>query len=278
MSSPPVARPPMGPPSNGQSPPAGPPVSSPPSASLVLPIDFADAERKDLKLRMSLDGPAGSGKTYTALRLGFGMKGFGAGTSIGVINTEGQAVLKYKGLAPDGIPWQFKICTLTEFSPSAYTAAIKKAESIGIDILIIDSLSHAWAGKGGALDLVDRQSTGNSFTAWKTVTPIHNDMFEAIANSTAHIIATMRSKPEYVLEEDARGKKVPKRVGMAPIQRAGVEYEFDVYGSLDLTHSLSIEKTRCPALDGLVVVKPGADFVEPLVRWLSDDSNNGGSK
>lgn len=75
---------------------------------------------------------------------------------------------------------------------------------------------------------------------------------------------------EYVLEEDSKGKQVPRKVGMAPVQRAGVEYEFDVVADLDWTHTLSVSKSRCPALDSQRAVKPNGDFIEPLRTWLGE--------
>jgi len=230
---------------------------------------FKAATRKRLKLRMVLDGPSGSGKSYTALRFGFAL-----GMKVAAIDTEHRALSKNLGLAPDGIPWNFDVAELEHFAPTAYTAAIKEASRLGYDVLLIDSLSHAWDGVGGALDQVDKAG-GNKFTAWKDVTPQHREMVEAILAAKCHVIATMRSKMEYVLEEQTnkQGKtvQVPKKVGMQPIQRAGMEYEFDVVGDLDLQHVLTISKTRCPALDGLIVVRPDANFVGPLLPWLNGD-------
>ncbi len=228
---------------------------------------FTPATRKQLKLRMALDGPSGSGKTFTALRFAFGLAGESG--KVAVLDTEHKAAAKYEGLSPDGIPWKFDTCELESFAPSTYSAVIKEAGRQGYDVLVIDSLSHAWEGVGGALDLVDRKG-GNKFTAWKDVTPLHRDMIEAILASPCHVIVTMRSKMEYVLEENEKGKQVPRKVGMAPIQRAGTEYEFDVVADLDHTHTLTVSKTRCPALDEARAVKPTAAFIEPLKAWLGE--------
>lgn len=235
---------------------------------------FRPATRKKSRLRLALDGPSGAGKTFTALRFAFAIAG--PGGRVAVINTESGAVEKYMGLSPDGIPWQFFVGELDSFAPSAYTDAIQAAGKMGFSVLIIDSLSHAWQGDGGALDQVSRKG-GNSFTAWKDVTPQHNRMVEAILRSPCHVIATMRSKMEYVLEEQVNkaGMKtqVPRKVGMAPIQRAGMEYEFDVVADLDHTHTLTVSKSRCPDIDGAIVLKPGAAFIEPVIAWLSEGSD-----
>lgn len=232
---------------------------------------FRPATRKKSRLRLALDGPAGSGKTFTALRFAFAIAG--PGGRVAVINTESGAVEKYEGLSPDGIEWKFQVGELDNFSPSTYTEAIQLAGKLGFNVIVIDSLSHAWQGDGGALDQVSRKG-GNSYTAWKDVTPQHNRMIEAILRSPAHVIATMRTKMEYVLEEQTNraGKtvQVPVKVGMAPIQRAGMEYEFDVVADIDQSHTLTVSKTRCPLIDGKIVLKPGASFIEPVMEWLNE--------
>jgi hypothetical protein len=236
---------------------------------------FEPATRKKLKLRMAICGPSGSGKTMTGLRSAFAVakaieEREHRKARVAVIDTEHRSASKYQGEAPDGVPFNFDVCELTHYSPTAYTAVLKEAGQTGYDIVMIDSLSHAWEGVGGALDLVDQKADkgGNSFTAWKDVTPMHREMVEAILASPCDVIVTMRSKMDYVLEQDARGKMVPKKVGMAPIQRQGMEYEFDVVCDMDATHTLTVSKTRCSAIDGQRVVKPGAAFMGPILAWL----------
>lgn len=239
---------------------------------------FKKATRKKVRARIALDGPAGSGKTFTALRAAYSFPGRnGNPPRVAVINTESGAIEKYLGLAPDGVPWEFDICDLTDYSPTSYTSAIMAAGREGYDVVLIDSLSHAWAGEGGALDLKDKKAAdnrGNSFTAWKDITPMHNRMVEAILRSPCHLIVTMRTKMEYVVEDEIneRGQKksVVRKVGMNPIQRSGMEYEFDIVGDLDHTHTLTISKTRCPEVDGALIVKPGADFFAKIVSWVNE--------
>lgn len=199
----------------------------------------------------------------------------GPSGKICVINTESGAVEKYLGLSPDGTPFDFDIAEMPDFAPTRYTQLIQEAGREGYDVIIIDSLSHAWAGSGGALELKDRKG-GNSFTAWKDITPMHNAMIEAILRSPAHVIATMRTKVGYVIEEEVdpktgAKKSVPKKIGMEPVQRQGMEYEFDVVADMDNeTHTLKVTKSRCPTVDGAVVVKPGVEFIEPVKKWLEE--------
>jgi hypothetical protein len=128
-------------------------------------------------------------------------------------------------------------------------------------------------GKDGVLEQVDktaaRSNAGNSFTAWKDGTKLQNKLIDAILKAPIHIIVTMRSKTDYIMETNDKGKTAPKKVGMAPIQRDGLEYEFDVVGDMDQANTLIVSKTRCPALAGAVIEKPGEALAESLMTWLT---------
>jgi hypothetical protein len=233
---------------------------------MALQIKKAVRQRK--KLRIAVDGPSGAGKTYTLLRLAHEMVRRGAMKKIVVIDTERDSASLYAGVSPDGYPWEFDTIALDGYAPTEYTAAIHLAEKHGYDGILIDSLSHAWEGEGGALDLVDQKSTGNNWAAWKDVTPLHRRMVDAILQSTAHVLVTMRTKTEWTTEKDHRGKTVPVRVGTKSVQRDGMEYEFDVWGRMDREHQIHIEKTRCGAMDGGSAIKPGGAFWTPLLDWM----------
>lgn len=226
---------------------------------------FKTATKKESKLRMAIDGPSGSGKTYTALAIATGIAGQSG--KIAVIDTERGSASKYSD------NFKFMVDELESFHPDAYINAINEAVSQKFSVLVIDSLSHAWMGKDGVLEQVDksaaRSSSGNSFTAWKDGTKLQNKLIDAILQAPIHIIVTMRSKTEHSMDKDSNGKTVIKKVGMAPIQRDGVEYEFDVVGDMDQTNTLVVSKTRCSALTGAVIEKPGSEIAKVLVEWLS---------
>lgn len=191
---------------------------------------FKKAERKQAKLRLAITGPSGAGKTYSALLVAKGIGG-----KIAVIDTERGSASLYAGL-PE-MP-EFDVLELNApFSPEAYIEAITEAESAGYDILIIDSMTHEWNGKGGVLEIHDSvtrtKAKGNSYTAWADVTPRHNAFVDTILQAGMHVICTMRSKSDFVLVENEKGKAVPKKVGLAPIQRDGLEYEFTVVLDVD---------------------------------------------
>jgi len=229
-------------------------------------VQFKSASRAQSKLRLTLDGPAGSGKTFTALRFAHTLAD---GKPIAFIDTERGSASKYAGEAPDGFPWAFDVLELSSFSPETYTEAIEAAAHAGYAVTVIDSLSHAWEGKGGALEIKDRVG-GNQFTAWRQVTPMHNRMIDAMLQSSCHIITTMRSRIEYVQDTDKRGKVVGvRKVGMAPIQRPGLEYEFDVVCDIDWAHILTVSKSRFASLQDARREKPGPEFIAPLIDWLN---------
>ena len=226
-------------------------------------FQFKKATKEQAKLRAALIGPPGSGKTFTAIKVGSLL-----GKRVAVIDTEHGSASKYADL------FEFETLQLDNFHPRNYVDAIHAAEEAGFDVVVIDSLSHAWIGKNGGLDLHDqavaRQKVKNSFTAWSEVTPHHTALVEAMLQCKCHLIATMRSKTEYVQEKDERtGRTSVRKVGLAPVMRDGIEYEFDVTGDLDQDNTLVISKTRCPQLSGAVIQKPGEELAKTLLGWLT---------
>jgi len=207
-------------------------------------MEFRKAERRKAKLRLAITGPAGSGKTYGALLVAKGLGG-----KIVLIDTENGSGDLY------AIPFNYDVGTITApYAPQKYLQAIHEAERANYDIIIIDSLSHVWAGEGGLLDMqgkiADSSKSSNSYYAWRQVTPWHNKLVDMILNSKCHVIATMRSKTEYIVVENEKGKQEPKKVGLAPVQRDGMEYEFTTVFDLSQNHSVSVSKDRTGIFDG----------------------------
>lgn len=229
-----------------------------------MSLQFTKATKKRSKLRLAIDGPSGSGKTYTALIAATAMRN---GGKIAVIDTERGSASLYSDR------FDFDVLELNTYSPALYTEAIHAAEAAGYGVIVIDSLSHAWEGEGGALDLVDEASTrnkGNSYVAWRDVTPMHRKMIDTMLQSPAHIIVTMRSKMDYVQEKDAQGSTKIRKIGLAPIQRQGMEYEFTIVGDMDLDHKLVISKSRCDFIADAVISKPTTDFFKRILDWLDN--------
>ncbi len=221
---------------------------------------FHKAEKRKAKLRLGITGPAGSGKTYGALLVAMGLGG-----KIALIDTENGSGDLYSDLG------EYYVEPIeAPYTVQKYLAAINAAEQAGFDVLIIDSLSHAWAGEGGLLDQQGKiadSGRGNSYTAWRQVTPWHNKLVEAILTSKCHIIATMRSKTEYIQEQNDKGKTVIRKVGLAPVQRDGMEYEFGIVFDLSATHTASVSKDRTSLFDGQVFTL-SKETGEKLKAWL----------
>lgn len=227
-------------------------------------MEIRKAERRKAKLRLGIAAPSGAGKTYSALQLAFGIGG-----KVGLIDTEHGSGDLYAHLGEYDI-----IGIEAPYTVAKYTQALKAFEEAGYNVIIIDSLSHAWAGDGGLLDkqgkMADRGT--NSFAAWRTITPEHNALVDSMLRSPAHIIATMRAKQEYVLELNDKGKQTPKKVGMAPVQREGMEYEFTVMLDVDMHHIASASKDRTSLFDGQFF-KIDQDTGRTLLAWLETGSD-----
>lgn len=242
-------------------------------------IQMKRASRSQVKLKLAVSGASGSGKTLSSLLLGFGLlkaahpeiADTAVWEKICVIDTENASASLYVGSRHGQITvGAYNTIELdAPFTPQRYIEAIELAQNSGIEFLIIDSLSHAWSGAGGMLDMQNAAAakSGNSYTAWRDVTPQHNRLVDTILQSDMHICVTMRSKTEYVLEDNGKGKKVPRKIGTAPIFRDGIEYEFTVVFDVGQNHMASASKDRTSIFDGetmLISPKEG----EKLYKWL----------
>lgn len=222
---------------------------------------FKKATKSQSKLRLAISGPSGSGKTYTALAVGKHL-----GKNIAVIDTERGSASKYAGDVAD-----FDVDELTDFSVQQYMRSMDEAARNGADVLIIDSMTHAWSGKGGILEEVDKR--GGKFEAWKHASPLHAKFIDAILSYPGHVIVTMRSKMDYLISQTERGGKREtkiEKVGLAPVQRDDVSYEFDVWLEMNERHHANVSKTRCRAIDGAVIEYPGQQLADTLKAWLTD--------
>ena len=224
---------------------------------------FKTASKAQAKLRLGLVGPAGSGKTMTALRIASGLGG-----RVAVIDTERGSASLYAG--EGGLA--FDVLELETYEAENFIRAIRDAEEAGYGVLIIDSLSHAWAGKGGILEFVDKaakRSGGGSFSGWRDATPLHNQLVDAILGAKLHVICTLRSKVEHVIEQ-VNGRSVVRKVGLQPVQRDGLEYEFTVVGDVTQDHELIVTKTRAAWLKDQIIREAGEELGKKLAAWLAD--------
>lgn len=221
---------------------------------------FQRAQRKSAKLRLALMGPSGSGKTYGSLLIAHGLGG-----QIAMLDSERGSGEIYSDLC------EYDVLQIQPpYLPERYVTAIKTAERMGYTTLIIDSLSHAWAGVGGLLDAHDKatKATRNSFTAWREVTPMHNGLVDAILQSSMHIIATLRTKTAYDIVNE-NGKMKPVKIGLSPVFRDGIEYEFTAVFDLSVEgHVATSSKDRTGLFDGRFFT-PSEETGESLLKWIN---------
>lgn len=225
-------------------------------------MQFKKAQRSQSNLRLALSGPSGAGKTFTSLSIASGLGG-----RVCMLDTERGRGALYGDL------FEFDSADFCPpYDPRRLITALREAEEGGYDVCIIDSLSHFWNGPGGLLEMVEeiatKMKTRNNMVAWRKATPLQQAMVDAIVSSKMHIIACMRSKQEYALERDEKGRTTVTKLGLAPVQRDGTEFEFDIFGEIDIDHNLVITKTRCFELTDAVINKPGKGLGEQLAEWL----------
>jgi hypothetical protein len=216
-------------------------------------MQLIKAERKQAVIKMAMQGPSGSGKTFSSLLLAKGL--VGNWKDIAVIDTENNSSHLYSHLG------NFNVLSLSEpFSPERYIDAIDACERAGMMAIIIDSISQEWEGNGGIIE-THGNLPGNSFTNWNKMTPRHNSFVQKMLQSQCHIIATIRSKQDYVLT-DKNGKMVPEKVGLKGVTRDGMDYEMTVVFDIDIKHQSTASKDRT----GL--------FSNPLPFLISEQTGN----
>lgn len=220
------------------------------------------ATLKKRKAKIAIAGISGSGKTMTALKTAYQL-----GSKVVVLDSENGSSEMYAN------QFNFDVLKIENYSIQNYIDALNYVRTLDYDVVIVDSLSHAWVGSGGALDMVNMASKkykGNSYVAWADVTPHQNRLVATILTYPKHLIGTFRMKMSYVMIENSKGKSAPQKVGMGIVQRDNFEYEFDLIAEMDIEHNLFVTKTRIDALDGYVSNKPGNEFGEKIYQYLNN--------
>ena len=225
-----------------------------------MSLQFTKATKERAKLRLAIFGPSGSGKTYTALRMATGLGG-----KIAVIDTERGSASKYADR------FGFDVLELEERDIKMYVHAIGAAGKAGYPVLIIDSLTHAWKELLQEVDkLAKTKYSGNTWSAWSDGTPRQNALVDAILNYPGHVIATMRTKTEWVTETTSNGKTKPVRIGLAPEQGKGIEYEFDLLMEMTIDHFCTVIKDRTGRFQDRIIENPDEKLGAELREWLND--------
>ncbi|MFJ2292148.1 AAA family ATPase [Streptomyces sp. NPDC087894] len=226
-------------------------------------FSFAPATREQARARIGLQGPAGCGKTKTALRIA---EGLAQGGQIGLIDTERRSALTY-AIVP-GKPHlgghEFGHMPMNSYDPRNLIKAVHEAELARLEVLIVDSWSHFWTGRGGLLEIVNQ--SGGTFSDWKKGNPIEQDMLDALLNFSGHLIVTMRTKTHYAIDTTGPKQKITK-VGTKVVQREGTEYELGLI--IDMVEGTgTVTKTRYEPLEGLTIHHPGEELGQQVLEQL----------
>lgn len=224
-------------------------------------MKLQQAQRHQVKLRLGLSGASGFGKSYSALLLAYGITN--DWTKIAIIDTENNSASLYSHLG------DFNVLSLNEpYSPERYIEAIKTCEKADMEVIIIDSITHEWNGKGGCLQI--HEKLGGTFQMWAKVTPRHQAFIDAILQTKCHIITTVRSKIDYSMDIGNNGKTKVIKHGLKPITREGLDYEMTLFFELiNDKHLVKASKDRT----GLFMDKP--EFVinaatgKKLIEWCN---------
>jgi hypothetical protein len=227
-------------------------------------MQLRKSERKQARIKMALQGPSGSGKTYSALLVAFGL--CQDWSKIAVIDTESHSADLYAHLGG------FNVLTLeAPYGPEQYVEAIRVCVQEDMSVVIIDSISHEWEGTGGILDLHGSMA-GNSFTNWAKLTPRHNAFVQEILQSPVHIIATIRTKQDYVLS-DKNGRMVPEKVGLKSVTRDGMDYEFTLVFDLDIKNRATSSKDRTGLFMGKPEQKLSTLTGKVILEWCNESKS-----
>lgn len=223
-------------------------------------MNLRQSQRKQAKIKLAIEGCSGSGKTYSSLLLASGMTSW---NKIAVIDSENGSADLYAHLG------NYNVLTLqAPFTPEKYIQAIEVCEKAGMEVIIIDSISHCWEY------LLEYHSSlqGNSFTNWGKITPRQNSFIQRVLSSSSHVICTMRTKQDYILTEK-NGKMIPEKVGLKAVMRDGVDYEFTIVFDVDIKHYSVASKDRT----GMFVGKPefiiSPDIGKRILHWCNSGAN-----
>ena len=224
-------------------------------------MDLRQASKKQAKIKLALAGCSGSGKTYSSLLLAYGITN--DYSKIAIIDSESGSADLYAHLG------NYNVLTLkAPYTPERYIQAIETCEQSGMEVIIIDSISHCWEY------ILEFHSSmqGNSFTNWNKITPRQTAFIQKILTSNCHIIATMRTKQDYVLN-DKNGKLVPEKVGLKTIMRDGIDYEFTIMLDIDIRHyaKASKDRTRLFMDQPEFIITP--ETGRTILNWCNEETN-----
>ncbi len=221
-------------------------------------MNLRKATRQKAKIRLGLSAVSGGGKTYSALLIAYGL--CGDWSKVALIDTENGSGDLYADLGPYNV-----LPLAPDFTPEKYIQAIKACEAAGMDVIIIDSITHEWDGKGGCLEIVEK--AGGRYQDWAKVTPRHQAFIDAIIGSSCHVITTVRRKQDYEMTKTQDGKVKVEKAGMKEVTREGFEYELTVNLEMDTRHNATASKDRTGLFIDRPAFVPTVDTGKLIRQW-----------
>ena len=222
-------------------------------------MQLRKATRKKAKIRLGLSAVSGGGKTYSSILIAKGL--CDDLSKVAIIDTENGSADLYAHLG------DFNVITLTApLTPERYIEAIKNCEKAGMEVIIVDSISHEWDGKGGCLEIVE--SLGGKYQDWAKVTPRHQAFIDAIIHSPSHVITTVRRKQDYEMIKEGNKVRIEK-AGLKEITREGFEYELTINLELDIHHNAIASKDRTQLFMGKPAFVPSEKTGEIIAAWCA---------
>jgi hypothetical protein len=220
------------------------------------------ATRTKAKIRLGLSAVSGGGKTYSAILIAKGLSN-GDLSKVAIIDTENGSADLYAHMG------NYNVFTLNApFSPERYIDAIKTCEDAGMNVIIIDSITHEWDGKGGCLQI--QEQLGGKYQDWAKVTPRHQAFIDAILQSKCHVITTVRRKQDYEMTKDAGGKMKVEKAGLKEVTREGFEYELTANIELDIRHNATALKDRTGLFMDQPQFVPSEETGKMLLQWCEN--------
>ena len=221
-------------------------------------MNLRKATRQKAKIRLGLSAVSGGGKTYSALLIAYGL--CGDWSKVALIDTENGSGDLYADLGPYNV-----LPLAPDFTPEKYIQAIKACEAAGMDVIIIDSITHEWDGKGGCLEILDK--AGGRYQDWAKVTPRHQAFIDAIIGSSCHVITTVRRKQDHEMTKTQDGKVKVEKAGMKEVTREGFEYELTVNLEMDTRHNATASKDRTGLFIDRPAFVPTVDTGKLIRQW-----------
>ena len=242
-------------------------------------MELKRAQRGSAKLKLGISSPSGGGKTIGSLLIAYGLMKESypklsddeLWSKVAIIDSENGSGELYVGAEiKNFVIGQYAAITLKPpFTAEKYIQAMEVCEENNMEVVIIDSTTHLWSGTGGLLEQQGNiaKRTGNSWSAWRDVTPMHSHFIEKMLQCNMHVIATLRSKTKFVQEKGDDGRTTVRKIGLDPIQKDGMEYEFTTFFEIDAEHNAFGSKDRTNTFDQeYFVITP--ETGKKLMKWL----------